>query len=331
MEQEMGLYIPTGVRAEKELFHGFGWREVTQSVAGSLMGGMVAAFLWLATGNVALTVVTVLSGIFGSVMMCTRDQNNQSVVDQVGNLSRYHRSQQTYPYRMMDEWGLREKKKGGRALTFLDLFAGIGGGRRGLERSGHTCVGHVEVDTHANRSYMAMYGLSPYKGEAEENKNISWLCHGEGRMDMGQPEWFAKDIKQLTAGEIPKAEIWAFGFPCTDLSVSGRMAGLHGTRSGLFFEVTRLLKGTVPENKPRYLLIENVKHLLSSNGGRDFTTVLAELWEAGYGSEWCVVNSKDFGVPQHWERVYLVGYLGGRRGRGLFPIRSTDPAPPSST
>lgn len=113
MGQEMELYIPTGVRAGKELFHGFGRRELTQSAAGSLMGGMVAAFLWLATGNVALIVVTVLSGIFGSVMMCTRDQNNQSVVDQVGNLLRYYRSQQTYPYRMMDEWGLQEKKKGG--------------------------------------------------------------------------------------------------------------------------------------------------------------------------------------------------------------------------
>lgn len=112
MRQEMELYIPTGVRAGKELFHGFGRRELTQSAAGSLMGGMVAAFLWLATGNVALIVVTVLSGIFGSVMMCTRDQNNQSVVDQVGNLLRYYRSQQTYPYRMMDEWGLQEKKRG---------------------------------------------------------------------------------------------------------------------------------------------------------------------------------------------------------------------------
>jgi len=112
MEEEMGLYIPTGVRPGKELFHGFGRRELTQSAVGSLVGGMVAALLWLATGNVALTVVTVLSGIFGSVMMCTRDQNNQSVVDQVGNLLRFCRSQQIYPYRMLDEWGYREKNRG---------------------------------------------------------------------------------------------------------------------------------------------------------------------------------------------------------------------------
>ncbi|MDE7324978.1 MAG: hypothetical protein K2N63_01660 [Lachnospiraceae bacterium] len=112
MEEEMGLYIPTGVKPGKELFHGFGRRELTQSVVGALVGGVIAALLWLATGNVALTVVTVLSGIFGSVMMCTRDQNNQSVVDQLGNLLRYRHSQQIYPYRMMDEWGLQKKGEG---------------------------------------------------------------------------------------------------------------------------------------------------------------------------------------------------------------------------
>lgn len=220
-------------------------------------------------------------------------------------------------------------------MTFLDLFAGIGGFRWGLEQSGHTCVGHVEIDVHAHRSYMAMYGLCPCPEKTEGDGNISWLHHKEGEDNGGEEEncnrlpaeWYAKDIKQLTAGQIPSAEIWTFGFPCTDISVSGRMAGLHGARSGLFFEVARLLKGAGAENKPRYLLIENVKHLLSCNGGRDFTTVLTELWEAGYGCEWCVVNSKDFGVPQHRERVYLVGYLGGGGGRRLFPVRRADSAP----
>lgn len=76
-----------------------------QSAVGSLAGGAVAALLWLLLENVALTVVAVLTGIFGSVMMCTKDQNNRSVVDQVGDMIRFNRSQQIYPYRMMDEWG----------------------------------------------------------------------------------------------------------------------------------------------------------------------------------------------------------------------------------
>ena len=140
-------------------------------------------------------------------------------------------------------------------------------------------------------------------------------------------EWYAKDIKQIRAGEIPKAEIWTFGFPCTDISISGRMAGLHGERSGLFFTVAGLLKGTAPEDKPRYLIVENVKHLVSSERGTAFTTVLFELWEAGYDCEWCVVSSKDFGVPQHRERVYLVGHLRGGCAGKVFPFCGTNPAP----
>lgn len=106
MANEINLYIPTGVKAENELFNGFGKREMLQSIIGSLFGGAVAALLWLIAGNVALTVVAVLSGIFGSVMMCTKDQNNQSVVDQIRNMIRFARSQQIYPYRVMDEWGM---------------------------------------------------------------------------------------------------------------------------------------------------------------------------------------------------------------------------------
>ncbi|MGC6175125.1 hypothetical protein [Lacrimispora sp. 38-1] len=107
MNTEINLYIPTGVKAENELFNGFGKRELFQSVIGSLFGGAVAAFLWLIAGNVALTVVAALSGIFGSVMMCTKDQNNQSVVDQIRDMIRFQRSQQIYPYRMQEEWGMK--------------------------------------------------------------------------------------------------------------------------------------------------------------------------------------------------------------------------------
>lgn len=110
MKEDTSLYIPTGVKAENELFDGFGRRELLQSGVGSLAGGGVAAVLWCLSGNVALTVVAVLTAIFGSVMMCTKDQNNQSVVDQLGNMLRFWRSQQIYPYRMLDEWGM----KGGR-------------------------------------------------------------------------------------------------------------------------------------------------------------------------------------------------------------------------
>ena len=117
-------------------------------------------------------------------------------------------------------------------MEFLDLFSGIGGFRRGLERSGHKCVGHVELDKYANKSYLAMYELFPCKYEEEGEKNYSLVCHKEvneycdGKTCKG--EWFAKDIKQLRAEEIPRAEIWTFGFPCTDISLAGKRKGLAG-------------------------------------------------------------------------------------------------------
>lgn len=217
-------------------------------------------------------------------------------------------------------------------MTFLDLFAGIGGFRHGLERSGHTCIGHVEIDKYANQSYMAMYELAPCPYREDAGSNFCMMCKPEVRKNCDgktcKGEWYAKDIKQIGAGEIPKAEIWTFGFPCTDISISGRMAGLHGERSGLFFNVVSLLKGQAPENKPGWIIVENVKHLVSSENGGAFTTVLFELWQAGYDIEWCVVNSKDFGVPQHRERVYLVGHLRERSTGTLFPLGRTNPAAP---
>lgn len=219
----------------------------------------------------------------------------------------------------------------GVGMTFIDLFSGIGGFRRGLERSGHRCVGHVEIDKYANKSYCAMYGLIPCKYHGDTSVNSYMVCDTEvskncdGKNCNG--EWYAKDVKSIRAGEIPKAEIWTFGFPCTDISIAGRMAGLHGERSGLFFTVIGLLKSQSPENKPPWLIVENVKHLVSSERGGVFTTVLSELWEAGYACQWAVVNSKDFGVPQHRERVYIVGYLRGQCTGKIFPVGGANSTP----
>lgn len=99
------LYIPSGVKSENELFNGFGKRELLQSTAGALFGCLTAGVVWLLFRNVAATVVTILTGIFGSVMMCTKDQNNLSVADQIVNMIRFSRKQQIYPYRAMWEWG----------------------------------------------------------------------------------------------------------------------------------------------------------------------------------------------------------------------------------
>lgn len=170
-------------------------------------------------------------------------------------------------------------------MKFVDFFAGIGGMRLGLERAGHKCVGFCEFDKFARQSYTAMYDT---KGE-----------------------WTSSDVRTVKPYELPAADLWCFGFPCQDISVAGKQKGLQaGKRSGLFYEIMRLLAGRRKEDKPRWLLVENVKNLLSIGNGFDFARLLLELGGLGYSCEWQVLNSKDFGVPQNRERVFVVACLG---------------------
>jgi DNA (cytosine-5)-methyltransferase 1 len=181
-------------------------------------------------------------------------------------------------------------------MTFLDLFAGIGGFRLGMEMVGHTCVGHCEIDKFAQKSYRAMH--RPKEGE-----------------------WYAEDITKVRADGIPVADCWCFGFPCQDISIAGWQGGFSkGKRSSLFFTVTGLIKDLEEKDRPKLLFIENVKNLLSINKGFDFLHLLIELDEIGYDAEWQVLNSKDFGIPQNRERVFIVGHLRGGCTRQVFPV-----------
>ena len=184
-------------------------------------------------------------------------------------------------------------------MKFVDFFAGIGGMRLGLEQAGHECIGWCEFDKFAQQSYRTIHNT-------------------EG-------EWFANDVSTVRPYDVPEADLWCFGFPCQDISVAGKQAGLEaGKRSGLFFEIMRLLAGRKEEDRPRWLLVENVKNLLSIGGGFDFLRVLLEMEQIGYFAEWQVLNSKDFGVPQNRERVFIVGHLGAGCGREVFPLCPTD-------
>lgn len=184
-------------------------------------------------------------------------------------------------------------------MNFVDFFAGIGGIRLGLEQAGHKCVGFCEFDKYARTAYKAMYDT-------------------EG-------EWENHDVRTVKPYDVPAADLWCFGFPCQDISVAGKQKGLQeGERSGLFYEIMRLLAGRRKEDRPRWLLIENVKNLLSIGNGFDFARLLCEVGGDGYSLQWDTLNSKDFGVPQNRERVFIVCYLGNIRGREVFPIRPAD-------
>ena len=181
-------------------------------------------------------------------------------------------------------------------MKFIDMFAGIGGFRSGLEQAGHKCIGYIEWDKFARQSYQAMYDT---RGEFTDY-----------------------DIQRTKGVKLPEADLWAFGSPCTNISVAGNRAGIGGEQSRMFFEVIRLLKERAENQKtlPTYLIMENVKNLLSSNQGRDFAEVIYQMDQVGYDAEWCVFDSAEV-VPQHRERVYIIGHLREQRTRGVFPIQ----------
>lgn len=209
-------------------------------------------------------------------------------------------------------------------MKFIDFFAGIGGFRRGMELAGHECVGFCEFDKFATASYISMHLLTEEQRKALEDIPIKKRQKEILKEEYRNGEWYANDIRRVYAGDIPKADCWCFGFPCQDISVAGKQAGFQGNRSSLFFRVMYLVGQLKEEDKPTYLFIENVKNLLSVNGGWDFARLLIEMEQGGYDAEWQVLNSRDFGVPQNRERCFIIGHLRGRSSAEVFPIKGTD-------
>ena len=209
-------------------------------------------------------------------------------------------------------------------MKFIDWFAGIGGFRRGMELAGHECVGFCEFDKFATASYISMHLLTD-----EQRKRLDELPQKKRQKEILKDEyrngeWYANDVRRVCADDIPKADCWCFGFPCQDISVAGKQLGFQGNRSSLFFRVMYLIGQLKEEDKPTYLFIENVKNLLSVNGGWDFARLLIEMEQGGYDAEWQVLNSKDFGVPQNRERCFIIGHLRGRSTAKVFPVERAD-------
>lgn len=208
-------------------------------------------------------------------------------------------------------------------MKFIDFFSGVGGFRMGMELAGHECIGFCEFDKFAVASYTAMHLMTEQEREyistLPKNKRVAEA----GKEEYRHGEWYANDIRRIFAEDIPKTDCWCFGFPCQDISVAGKQLGFNGARSSLFFRVMRLVQDLEEKDRPTYLFIENVKNLLSVNGGTDFLKLLIALDESGYDAEWQVVNSADY-VPQNRERVFIIGHLRGRSTAKVFPIEGAD-------
>lgn len=171
-------------------------------------------------------------------------------------------------------------------LRVIELFAGIGSQTQALKNIGigHEVVAISEIDKYAVQSYRALHG---------------------GVNNLG-------DITKI--GELPEADLWTYSFPCTDISVAGKLAGCgrnSGTRSGLLWEVERLLKKAQEQGRlPKYLLLENVKNLIGKKFKANYDEWLAFLNSLGYKNYWKVLNAKHYGIPQNRERVFCVSILG---------------------
>lgn len=209
-------------------------------------------------------------------------------------------------------------------MKFIDFFAGIGGFRRGMELAGHECVGFCEFDKFATASYTSMHLLTLEQRERLNKMPLKQRQKEILKEEYRNGEWYANDVRRVYAGDIPRADCWCFGFPCQDISAAGKQLGFQGNRSSLFFRVMYLIGQLEEENRPTYLFIENVKNLLSVNGGWDFARLLIEMEQGGYDAEWQVLNSKDFGVPQNRERCFIIGHLRGRSTAKVFPVERTD-------
>lgn len=178
-------------------------------------------------------------------------------------------------------------------MKFLDLFAGIGGFRLGMESAGHECVGFCEIDKFARKSYKAIHDT---RGEIELHDITT--------------------VSDESIRRIGRVDIICGGFPCQAFSIAGARRGFEDTRGTLFFEIARFASIL----RPKLLFLENVKGLLNHDKGNTFKTIIGALDELGYDVEWQVLNSKNFGVPQNRERVFIVGHLRGQCTRNIFPI-----------
>jgi DNA (cytosine-5)-methyltransferase 1 len=164
-------------------------------------------------------------------------------------------------------------------FTFIDLFAGIGGFRIAFQNLGGKCVYSSEFDAKAQETYLANYGEMP----------------------------FGDITKESTKSYIPKDfDVLCGGFPCQAFSLAGRRLGFKDeTRGTLFFEIEGILK----KHQPKVFFLENVKGLVCHNGGKTLKTILEHLDNAGYNVvPPQILNAMDYGVPQHRERIYIVGF-----------------------
>lgn len=173
-------------------------------------------------------------------------------------------------------------------MKFIDLFAGIGGFRQGFEKAGFQCVFSCEIDKKCREVY---------------TKNFNDIPVG--------------DINEINAADLDDFDVLVAGFPCQPFSICGKKLGFEDTRGTLFFEICKIIKF----KQPQVIVIENVKHLIHHDKGNTLKVIIASLESLGYNVNWQILNAKDFGVPQHRERIFIIGTQGKKFNFSRLPTK----------
>lgn len=173
-------------------------------------------------------------------------------------------------------------------FTFIDLFAGIGGIRMGVEKVGGKCVFSSEINEKAAKVYEKNFGENPLS-----------------------------DVRQIDSTTLPDFDLLCAGFPCQPFSICGKKKGFEDTRGTLFFDICRI----IDDKKPKVVFLENVKHLIHHNKGQTLKIILENLENLGYKTTYSLLNAKDFGIPQNRERIIIVASLKNNFNFSLLPFK----------
>ena len=210
-------------------------------------------------------------------------------------------------------------------MKYFSMFSGIGGFELGIQRVFDNEYAHSGQKSESKeRPQRRFWPFDKQKVLLHPGNWPAPLCAGYSEIDKHAIKVYERhfehtnygDATTINATELPDFDLLVGGFPCQAFSIAGKRAGFNDTRGTLFFDIARILA----EKRPRHLVLENVKGLLSHDSGETFQTILGVLSDLGYRVEWQVLNSKDFGVPQNRERIYFVGHLRGECTGEVLPI-----------
>jgi DNA (cytosine-5)-methyltransferase 1 len=223
-------------------------------------------------------------------------------------------------------------------MKYLSLFSGIGGFELGIlnahvEATHRTTNrgGKATEKTRGGKGYSKSEGSDTKGRRARQHNHLGgsrqepFTCVGYSEIDKYAVEIYQKrfpdhknygDITKIKPSKLPDFDLLVGGFPCQAFSIAGKRKGFKDTRGTLFFDIARILRS----KKPRLFVLENVKGLLSHDSGNTFKTIISTLAKLGYDIQWQVLNSKNFGVPQNRERVFIIGHLRGTARPKVFPI-----------